>query len=685
MLPSNTVRDWSNCADADAFMDRVLNATGKPPSSGNSTDDKLKQVAKTSFEDKVRTTYEQVAKYLEENCTEKNSSIPTLQRIAENIERVRLYAGSETPALKEAREKVEKIINSLQINSLLEKLKVDQKEILQYSYIPFIQSELNELISLYNKMMKEDRNTQTITITKINNKLLNLNKLVAFIKSLSTGLGQAPISQAALSQLTTNDFKSLSIIQPYLSGERELKADQELEEIKGQIFKIVKKIEDSLTLSPSALKQKRLESPISSTAIHKQAELHKTRREVQAWTNKQDQLQPLGSSVNQVFQLKKANGSEIVAFYKESPDKGENAELMEELMWDSAVVMGLEDQFVATSSTTLRTKEHFEAANESVKTWNDNRSELVEKPVSGARKGGIQSAQEGVTLEMYKQNTDPNKTPIQRNQLVRGVLASSLMGFFDAHSGNIIIDSEGNIKFFDNASSMPHSNGCFLWGGNTLKSSFRCGLLTLMDTQMTLSPQDRQLIQAEVEKYKIKYQELKKFYENPSTKAKINKLPGGWFNTEQVLEAMQERIQRLEVAAANPKITKLCDLALASQPNLKFHQAMSIIFAFADKLPRIFTHDYLKYMGELGYHSIDACIYKCSEIGIDPIVVKQWCEDPDLNFNLLIKKIVTYKERIDKEEARRHADELIQQLKSTALPDFKDTQVKKNTVYIEVD
>lgn len=667
MLPFDTIKDWSCCTDVDKFMDHVLKASDKLPSSNVPTDRKLQQVAKTSFDDQVRNTYEVVAKYLEENFSDNQSYIPNLQRLAENIEMVRVFAGSETEAIKKARERAEKIINVLQEKVDLQKIRLIAS---QYPYIPFVQAMVSEIETLYNRMIKETPNAQIITRQKINNLLQNIQKFAEIIQSLLKG--QVPISQAALTKLTLNDFKSSPIIQPYLSGEKVLKEGTELEQVKDQMFKIAKEMEDSLTLSPSALKQKRLVSPISTTAVRKQAGLHESRREVQGWAKEQDQLQSFGSSINKVYKLKKADGTETVAFYKESTEKGANAEIMEELMWDSALVMGLEEQFVATTSTKLRTKEHFVDAGETVKTWNDTRSELVDKTVSGARKGSIQPAQEGVTLSEYQANTDPNKTPIQHSQLVKGVLATSLMGFFDAHGGNILIDPNGNIIFFDNASSMPHSNSCFLWGGTTLKCSFRSGLLNLPDTQTPLTAEDRQFIKAEIKKYKIKYQELKKFYENPVTRAKIRKLPAGWFETEQVLGAMHERIQRLEAATADSKITTLCDLALASQPNLRFHQAMTIIFYFADNMPCQHSNIYLACMDNLGSNSIDTCIAECSSQGIDPLIVKQWCDDPNLSFDQVIEKIFTNQNRIDVRKAFDHAIELVEQLKSSALPDFKD-------------
>lgn len=694
MLPFEIIKDWGSCTDVDDFMDHVLNAGDKLPSSNRPTDTKLQQVARTSFEERARNAYNVVAKYLEENSGYLNRLYePHLQRLAENVEMIKLYGGSETPELKQARMKTEKIIQGLQkkVANLKEETipSIDAEQIMsvlagvnanpsdvkliiaQYSYIPLIQIAVKEIARLYHEMIGETPKSRGIIYQKINIQLQNLVKFVHMMDNFLKR--QDPVSQAALAQLAPENIKSFSEIQPYLLGEQVLK-DDVLRKIEGQIFEIAKKTEVSLKKSRASLQQQRSESPITTVAIEKQAGLQESHRQAKTWAGEQNQLAALGTSVNQVFQLKSADGLETAAYYKESTGKGDNAEYMEKLMWDSAVIMGFEKQFVATSSTTLRTKDHFGNVGTSEKIWDASHKELVDKTVSGSRKGGFQPAQTGNTLLEYEEDNDPNKRQIPHLELVHGVLASCVMGFFDGHRKNILVDASGNLKFFDNASSMPHSNGCILWGGKRLRSSFRSGLLNVPESHfLPLTNQDRQLLTDEIGKCKRKYQDLKKFYENPETQTQINKLPDKWFQTERVLKAMEDRIYRLESALANPKINTLCDFALASQPDLRFHLAMTYIFYFGTTLPLQYTNsNYIQYMDMVGLNDVDTCIYKCSKLGFDPVVVKEWCDNPNLSFNEVMRLVNTYPNRINKVEAKKHATAIVKDLRSSALPDFKD-------------
>jgi len=198
-------------------------------------------------------------------------------------------------------------------------------------------------------------------------------------------------------------------------------------------------------------------------------------------------------------------------------------------------------------------------------------------------------------------------------------------------------------------------------------------LLTLPETQAPLTPQDRQFVIAEIEKYKIKYNELKKFYESRASQSKIEKLPKAWFHTENILQAMKERIQRLETAANDPKIKTLCDLALTSQPNLRFHHAMSYLYEQLPYMPGQHSYGtYLNCMNNIGYNALDKCIYECSKSGIDPQLIKQLYEDPNLSFEEVIAKISTDTKIIPYRIALEYAHLIVQQLKSASLHDFKD-------------
>lgn len=546
--------------------------------------------------------------------------------------------------------------------------KLIQLIISQHTYIPVIKNAVNELAALYAQAKMETADKSSKIYQKIMNQINNIEKLALMFKSFLKG-GNA-VSQAALVGLTLKKAYLSFTMQPYLLGEKELQDDQEFEEIKDQLFKCAKKIESNLRVTSALLAEKREHSPITTMVIKKQARLHEGLRCGKASAVQQESLTSLKTSINDVYALTKPGSNKVVAFYKETADR---SGILEQLMWESAVVMGLEEYFVPTASTVLYTKGPAGDGNRQGKSWNKSGSELVEWTMSETgHVGSLQPAQEGQTLDKIRKSYSHPGEIILTSQLMIAILVGSLMGFFDAHDKNILIDSEGNIKFFDNTSTMPHSNGCILWGGQHLKSSFKLNLLSLPECHQAFTANQRKLIAIEVESYQAKYYALKEFYKNRATQSKIRKLPQGWFQPEKSLAAMQERIARLEAAVKEPNITTLCELSLASQPNLRFNILMSHLYSIIGKLPfkSLDVNYYLPYIDSAA--DIEGCVLKCCQYGYDPLIIKGWCDDPKLSFKDLMKLLQTYPNRISKEHAQHLGLRLIEQLKSAAHPDFKD-------------
>lgn len=593
----------------------------------------------------------------------------------------------------------------------------------QSAHIPFIQAAVRELANSFAQL---DSSLDAEAIQKlhmqIRNQSENLKKCATLINDLKK---DGKIDEATLSQLTIpsslkmlpsnlrkpelsfimseNEHALFVMLKPYFTGTETFKEnDHKLEEVKIQLLKYAASCEEPKKVSAAELSQRRAKDSVSMTSLRMQARLQEIIRKSKAWVALQPMIIPQGTSVNDVYRLNSLETlKEVIAFYKEGHKGEEAAGIMEKLIWDSAVIFGVEEQFVATGEVKLRTKSGFAQREDGEevkeKVWNE-KGELVERVVKGeARRGGIQVAQTGITLNEYSELKPNKRSVIPRRELIKGSLAVAVFGMYDAHGGNIIIDKDGKIKFYDNTRSLPPSNGVIQYGINKrLISPFRSGLLDLPESYAPFTAEDRQMLKEEISGYKMKYEALKRFYASPATLQEIKKLPPGWMQTNDSLKAMQERIQLLEQGLTNPMITNLCELSLVSQPNLRFSAAMSFLCKVINRIP--FDHipsseelikEQQKYLIYNGYDSIEACIDLCSQYQIDPLMIKQWTDDPSLTFSDILTKICMCKESIDSVVAILHQNNLVASLEKSAKPDFKDVsrkdileQISKNILKI---
>lgn len=315
------------------------------------------------------------------------------------------------------------------------------------------------------------------------------------------------------------------------------------------------------------LAEQRKSSPISSKAIQQQAELFLASR----LADEGKLIVPLIESRNQVYRLfpKGETPSKEVAFFKISPtDSRDNlsaAGKMEAFMYDIAVIMGQEELFTPTKEKALLWEKK------------ENENKLITK-LRGIQ-GSVQPTVQGQLLLDYLRNPT-QQVPIDRRVLLKTVLAVIVFGMYDAHQANIFVDPKGNLKFFDNTRSLPHSNGTLLLDSARddsflLKPSFRVSLVALAGCYEGLSDPDRLLLQTELANYKARFPTLIRYLK--SQKNRIATLPKGWFRSQAVLSSMNERLQSVEAALQNPSVKSLRDILMDSLPEFKYLGAIAVL------------------------------------------------------------------------------------------------------------
>lgn len=488
-----------------------------------------------------------------------------------------------------------------------------------------------------------------------------------------------PIMQEALHEIGENpDAKSsmkLAILSDFLSDAVKDEDDEtalaqltqrdvEGKEIKAAIAAIKEESKRDL----KALREKRKNAPVSKKAIELQAELHRAIREGKEWSKGQITLNKVVGSANKVYKLFKEHEPAIAAFFKVGAGNEEGSGKMEKLIWDMAVILGVEARFAPTGETELRTKKELLGGQEEAMQWDEG--DLMK--LSAARealRGGIQPAQEGKTLKGLQGNA------VSTCEVAEGVLVSLIFGMFDLHSNNIMITKQYEIRFFDNTRSMPNCNG-FLNDGAGIIPSYRCALLDLPQSQRVLNNNEIEILQNEVASVKGKMGKLREFLNIPQTKAMLEKLPPGWMDMTASLDAMELRVAALEAALQNGKVKTAADLVEQCNPDYKF------AFALTTLTRRIFDpanfdpdnlHNYV------GYEAInDYCLNLISN-GYDLSEIKQWCDD--LSLNDLVQKVVScdlaaLRDPSPSHEKVERNQEIMDGIVKTAVMDLKDVQKK---------
>lgn len=382
--------------------------------------------------------------------------------------------------------------------------------------------------------------------------------------------------------------------------------------------------------------EKRTEA-ISKRAIELQAFLFQAERQGKQWADKQPSLAPREGANNKVYELYSQNEPAIAAFFKGGNDTAK----MEKLIWDMAVVLGLEDFFAATKETAV-----------------------------GEMRGGIQAALQGQTLEECRKTVD-----LDRLEIANGILISLIFGMFDAHEGNIMITGENKIKFFDNTRSMPHSNG-YILHGDFILPAYRCALPDLPGAKEDLTPDELESLREGFASIQEKMTHLHDFLHSPQTKAVLQKLPPGWLNIDAAWQAMQERMNRLERAFQEGAIRKGEDLVAQLNPDYKFAFASTFLFnRICD--PALCERDLAH--GLVGYQPLNEIWEIFKEKGYDLRAVKSWCDDPDLSIDDIAAKIADCNlTRVDPEKTEK----ILEEVSKRAALDLKDVPREECVYYL---
>lgn len=474
---------------------------------------------------------------------------------------------------------------------------------------------------------------------RIANQMANIGSLFTLLAS----------GHRSLTQLQEFDGFDL---EPYFSGDRIFNAS-DVEELQGLIANFIQnhsfdKVQDAYPFT------------VNSKCIQMQASLFDVSRKAAEWTLRDNRLKLLsGPNLNKVYPITLKDGEAPIAYFKQgSKNEDPNREdpksnaYIEQMIWDLAGLIGLEDWFVPCKKTALPL------------------------PSGNQIEGLIQLAQPGELLMNIIDNKEFDK--ISDSELANGNLISSFFSMFDAHSKNLLF-FDGKIKFFDNLRSLPHSNGLILTG-SSLRSvvAFRTALLAFPNAYVPLKVEERAQISQLSAQFREKFPAIQQFLDK--SERGLNLLPPGWFYKEEVLEALEERLIRLESFISNNETYSLRDLIFTIQPEFKFFLAMEVLTthktSLLHKTHKEILEDERNASEFVGTQCYDDLLNAFLKLEVDPVLLFKAVNDPSRNFEDLL---VEFSARIglDKSLDPEKTEEELYDLFPNIRIDLKDTSRKE--------
>lgn len=544
-------------------------------------------------------------------------------------------------------------------------------QVLKQKHLPVIKEAINELRQNYEKLdYAKDSEEENHILGLIKQQHQNLEIISDIVFELKND---------SISELTFLDERVKNALCKYIFGEVALTPDLK-KELQGILEGLLKNIQEKPSLTAQELTARCQRSPISKEAITMQSELYERSRKAASVLadRSTSEFTHLGDSVNLVYKIKDSTtisralsaDGQVLAFFKESSSGEKTSEIMEELMWQISIIFGLESQFTSTKQASIRTKEPLNAYAESAVRYN-SKGELVRKyNLSKEKQGSIQVAQNGKTLKGLDAS---ERYQIPRAEIIKGMLTILIFGMSDAHTDNIIVDEGGHIHFFDNTRSLPHSD--MIWRNGKITPSFRSGLFITDMSYTNLTSDERENIRQQIQLLESKLKNLDKYF-SKHTKT-LKQLPAGWLNPEEALKELEKRILSMKLAIDNPNITNLQDFVFATLPDTKFFATLLMTMMHKSYPDKDILELEKTAMVSIGFLDLEKLLKELTDSGIDPQIVYEMCQNPNLNLHDIYKKVLNISVVTSSEEINQIVDSsksLLNQFLLRAKADFKDVK-----------
>lgn len=471
----------------------------------------------------------------------------------------------------------------------------------------------------------------------------------ANLLKLSAILTEIP-NKEGLRQITL--IPSLAaILEPYITGKKALEAT-DIASLKDEISKLAK----SSTPDSSKEKKPAIEKQFQHS-IMARAEVMGVERQAKTGAASVKQ-HTHDSPINQIYTIHSKEG-EIIGYAKKTGGDVRNtkaAAIMEKLAYDLAQIWHMDDMFVDPRRTDLKI------------------------PDAVAEKTTISlQAAKGINLRDYKKKNGTKLPDIPKSQIIKGTIASLILGLNDLHGLNVLVyqqTGQNQLKFFDNARCLPHSNEA-IQKGDVLLTTYRSALLEFDASYEELTPNERAEIKEMLLNCKSKLEQIEK-----RIRQATHELPERmkeWLKPSEAIPALRERIELMIKAVDDPKNRTLQQMIMAINPIYRFTTLLEQIIRVVSK-GKIPDKQTLKEEANItGRKTLTELIDEVVELGVNAQDIWKICMNNQLSFDeMLVQVRKLYNEQIRNQtgntyvENKDKADALKKSLNEKAKEDLKE-------------
>lgn len=228
----------------------------------------------------------------------------------------------------------------------------------------------------------------------------------------------------------------------------------------------------------------------------------------------------------------------------------------------------------------------------------------------------------------------------------------------------------------------------FLDNGS-LCQSYRSSLLELEDSFIPLNQEEIEELKKDLQSYKEKLSDLEKYFNSSITQHQIDKLPPGWMDKRASLNAMKERIERLERVLNSNDSINLRDISMSMNPSFKMFSALGVALKMVSHPPTDpFTmNDSRALQAEVFSETlyVDELFKFCEDYGVDPAYIKSLVDDPTKSFDEIVLDIKEYLASTPREAKPEYARaDLLTSYYKNAAVDLKDVgrEEANNTAFL---
>lgn len=404
---------------------------------------------------------------------------------------------------------------------------------------------------------------------------------------------------------------------PYLSGSARLD-EISAEKLKQSILVNID-IEKRTRPIPDEQTAPKMEkaSPLKKRGLQQQAALFAATRQGVEWAKTQTALTKFGKSVNLVHKLMSAeNPTEIAVFHKEGAKKEPSAGIMEEIVWNIANILEVDEFFTPTKPS------------------------KIESAAGERYEGSAQLPLYGKLLHQLKVE-GKSELNISREELIKSTIVSIVFGMFDAHANNIMLTDDNKIRFFDNTRSLAHSTKAL--ERNQILFPYRCAIFDFKDPYEPLSYPDQEFLQKFTAELSEKMKTLEKYMESSQFKKMSGKLPPGWLDPIHALDAMKERLTAI---SRSGEVINLSDLVMQVFPYYKFFAGVALMTTLRKILADPDLKDEIdiqrKLLSKVAFYSLEKMTGIANALGVRLKDIKDVSEQKNLDFRDFIDTLKDY-------------------------------------------